>query len=172
MIYLHFVSPYLLLGFKHLDDDSHKVKHCFFQNTKLWGGRCGKTECRVFWSLVQCSASELCHSGGIIWPLWSGFLLGDISLMMIWLPHTQSHGENNAVENFESSVLLWKIMLLSLILNWGFFFFFFQSAEINGIETSLVVQWFRLPLPMQGPRVRSWVRDLRSYMAQGQKTQT
>ena len=53
-----------------------------------------------------------------------------------------------------------------------FFFFFFQSAEINGIETSLVVQWFRLPLPMQGPRVRSWVRELRSYMAQGQKTQT
>ena len=99
-------SSYLLSGFKHLDDDSHEVKHCFFQNTKLSSGRCGKTECRVFWSLVQCSASELCHSRGIIWPLWSGFLLGDISLMMIWLPHTRNHGENNAVENFESSVSL------------------------------------------------------------------
>ena len=33
--------------------------------------------------------------------------------------------------------------------------------------TSLVVQWFRIRLPMQGTWVRSLVRELRSHMPQG-----
>ena len=33
--------------------------------------------------------------------------------------------------------------------------------------TSLVVQWLRIRLPMQGTRVRSLVRELRSHMLRG-----
>ena len=35
------------------------------------------------------------------------------------------------------------------------------------IRTSLVVQWLRIRLPMQGTRVRSLVGELRSHMPQG-----
>ena len=38
--------------------------------------------------------------------------------------------------------------------------------------TSLVVQWFRLHLPVQGVQVQSLVGELRSHMPQGQKTKT
>ena len=38
--------------------------------------------------------------------------------------------------------------------------------------TSLVVQWFRLHLPVQGEQVQSLVGELRSHMPQGQKTKT
>ena len=34
----------------------------------------------------------------------------------------------------------------------------------ESVGTSLVVQWFRLCLPMQGVRVQSLVRGLRSHM--------
>ena len=37
------------------------------------------------------------------------------------------------------------------------------------METSLVVQWLRLHLPMQGVWVRSLVRELRSHMPYSQK---
>ena len=33
--------------------------------------------------------------------------------------------------------------------------------------TSLVVQWLRIHFPMQGTRVRSLVRELRSHMLRG-----
>ena len=35
------------------------------------------------------------------------------------------------------------------------------------IGTSLMVQWLRICLPMQSMQVQSWVRELRSYMPQG-----
>ena len=38
--------------------------------------------------------------------------------------------------------------------------------------TSLVVQWLRLRLPMKGVQVRTLVRELRSHMPWGQKTNT
>ena len=41
----------------------------------------------------------------------------------------------------------------------------------NGLETSLVVQWFRVRLLMQGVRVRSLVREPRSHMPRGQNNQ-
>lgn len=94
VIYLNFASPYLPPGFKHFGGDSYEIKCCYFQNTRLLGGRYRRTYSQVFWSLIQCSASELCDWGGIIWPLWSGFLIGDILLVMIWLPHIRSHAKN------------------------------------------------------------------------------
>ena len=38
--------------------------------------------------------------------------------------------------------------------------------------TSLVVQWLRLHLPVQGGQVQSLVGELRSHIPQGQKTKT
>ena len=35
------------------------------------------------------------------------------------------------------------------------------------LGTSLVVQWLRIHLPMQGTQVRSLVRELRFHMLQG-----
>ena len=52
-----------------------------------------------------------------------------------------------------------------------------QEKEIKGIQigkeegTSQVVQWLRLHLPMQGVRVRSLLRELRSHMPRGQENQ-
>ena len=40
------------------------------------------------------------------------------------------------------------------------------------LGTSLVVQWIRLHLPMQGVRVQSLVGELRSHVPRGQKTKT
>ena len=40
------------------------------------------------------------------------------------------------------------------------------------LGTSLAVQWLRLHLPMQGVRVQSLVRELRSHMLHGQKNKT
>ena len=42
----------------------------------------------------------------------------------------------------------------------------------KGAGTSLVVQWLRLRLPVQGVRVRSLVGELRSHMPGGQTTKT
>ena len=39
-------------------------------------------------------------------------------------------------------------------------------------QTSLVVQWLRLHLAMQGVQIRSLVGELRSHMPHGQKTKT
>ena len=44
------------------------------------------------------------------------------------------------------------------------------SKECGG--TSLVVQWLRLCLPMQGVQVRTLIRELRSHMPCGQKSKT
>ena len=42
----------------------------------------------------------------------------------------------------------------------------------NGfLGTSLMVQWLRIRLPMQGTRVQSLVGELRSHMPRGQKSQ-
>ena len=38
------------------------------------------------------------------------------------------------------------------------------------LRTSLVVQWLRLCLPMQGTRVQSLIRELGSHMPMGQLT--
>ena len=40
------------------------------------------------------------------------------------------------------------------------------------METSLIVQWLKLPIQMQGLQVQSLVRELRSHMPCGQKTNT
>ena len=47
-----------------------------------------------------------------------------------------------------------------------------ESKEAVCDGTSLVVQWLRLRLPMQGVWVRSLVGELRSHMPPGQKTET
>ena len=39
-------------------------------------------------------------------------------------------------------------------------------------RTSLVVQWLRLHLPVQGSMVQSLIRELRSHMTWGQKAKT
>ena len=45
-----------------------------------------------------------------------------------------------------------------------------RKAQIKTLAaTSLVVQWLRLHLPMQGVRVQYLVRKLRSHMLHGQK---
>ena len=41
----------------------------------------------------------------------------------------------------------------------------------NGRGTSLVVQWLRIQLPLQGVRVQSLVRELTSHIPCGQKKQ-
>ena len=56
-------------------------------------------------------------------------------------------------------------------------FFFFLSLLIRLLKnepqrTSLVVQWLRLPFPMQEVWVQSLVRELRSNMPQSQKPKT
>ena len=43
-----------------------------------------------------------------------------------------------------------------------------QNAQLKPEEgTSLVVQWLRICLPMQGTQVRSLFGELRSHMPQG-----
>ena len=42
-----------------------------------------------------------------------------------------------------------------------------ESREDWDMETSLVVQWLRLRLPVQGAWVKSVVGELRSYMPWG-----
>ena len=46
-----------------------------------------------------------------------------------------------------------------------------MSGYLKDVGTSLVVQWLKLHLPMQGVRVQSLVGELRSYKTQGQKSQ-
>ena len=50
--------------------------------------------------------------------------------------------------------------------------FTFTFKTLLHFRTSLVVQWFRLHLPMQGVQVWSLVGKLGSYMPPGQKTKT
>ena len=45
------------------------------------------------------------------------------------------------------------------------------DVNLNNSGTSLVVQWLRLHLLMQGVRVRSLVGELRSHVPHGQKNQ-
>ena len=47
-----------------------------------------------------------------------------------------------------------------------------QGYLVKTTGSSLMVQWLRLRLPMQGVRVRSLVGELRSHMPHGQKTKT
>ena len=47
-----------------------------------------------------------------------------------------------------------------------------SEQMIPSMGTSLVVQWLRLLLPMQGVRVRTLVRELRSHMPHDQNTKT
>ena len=46
------------------------------------------------------------------------------------------------------------------------------NLDVNLLETSLVVQWLRLCLLMQGMRVQTLVGELRCHMPQGQKAKT
>ena len=46
------------------------------------------------------------------------------------------------------------------------------NLDVNLLETSLVVQWLRLCLLMQGMRVQNLVGELRCHMPQGQKAKT
>ena len=54
------------------------------------------------------------------------------------------------------------------------FFKFLSKVDFKTptLGTSLVVQWLRLCLPMQRVWVRSLVRELRSHVLDGQKTET
>ena len=47
-----------------------------------------------------------------------------------------------------------------------------QGHQVEAAGTSLVVQWVRLHLTMQGMRVRSLVGEQRPHMPCGQKTKT
>ena len=68
----------------------------------------------------------------------------------------------------------------SLVLNSFFYFYFFNLTYIPhdhlfkmcNSGTSLVVQWLKLCLPMQGVRVQSLVWQLKSHMPLNQKTRT
>ena len=44
----------------------------------------------------------------------------------------------------------------------------FFEKQMLCLETSLVVQWLRIPLPMQGMWIQSLVRELRSHTLRGQ----
>ena len=46
------------------------------------------------------------------------------------------------------------------------------SVKMVLLGTSLVIQWLRLPLPMQGVWIWSLVGELRSHMSQSQKSKT
>ena len=46
----------------------------------------------------------------------------------------------------------------------------FHMQKIKPLGTSLVVQWLRLCLPMQGVQFQSLVMELRSHMAHAAKT--
>ena len=48
----------------------------------------------------------------------------------------------------------------------------YRHLKKCSLGTSLVVQWLRLHLPVQGVWVRSLVRELRSHMPCGQKNRT
>ena len=70
-------------------------------------------------------------------------------------------------------------MPLSLFICWHWaqiFFFFFVSVNKTvkkwTSRTSLVVQWLRLPFPMQEVWVQSLVKELRSNMPHSQKPKT
>ena len=43
----------------------------------------------------------------------------------------------------------------------------FSSVKKESLETSLIVQWLRIHLPIQGTLVQSVVRELRFYMPRG-----
>ena len=44
------------------------------------------------------------------------------------------------------------------------------TAVVKPRKTSLVVQWMRIRLPMQGTGVQSLVGELRSHMSQGRES--
>lgn len=99
-----FLLALIFQVFKDLDDDSHEVKHCFFQNTKLLGGR-WEDRGRGFdlWSsalpLSCVIQGELFDSFDLVSPQ-RHFFNDDL------IASYKDHGENNAVENLESSVSL------------------------------------------------------------------
>ena len=62
-----------------------------------------------------------------------------------------------------SEIILHDIVMVEIRL--------YAFIKIYRLETSLVVQWLRLRLPVQGVKVRSLVREIRSHMPQEQKNQ-
>ena len=74
----------------------------------------------------------------------------------------------NMIEYFKKLLQPNKLQsLYTLIL--FILYFLFLSCFLKSISgTSLVVQWLRIRLPMQGMRVQSLVRELRSHHAAGQ----
>ena len=105
---------------------------------------------------------------GPVLCLWVVSFKGNYLTSLIWFPPRRHFFNDDLIASYKESwrkQCCWELWEFCLTLKNNatfsniklsvFFFFFFQSAEINGIETSLVVQWLRLPLLMQGPQVRS-----------------
>ena len=73
---------------------------------------------------------------------------------------------------FQAGVLEWGAIAFSNIYIVTVFFKMFQLVSFKmRIVTSLVGQWLRLCLPMQGVWVQSLVGELRSHVSCGQKEQ-
>ena len=63
-------------------------------------------------------------------------------------------------------LLVQKYLMLLVVL---FSITYCNSLNKGAIGTSLVIQWFRFHLPVQGVKVQSLVRKLRSHTTQGPK---
>ena len=78
---------------------------------------------------------------------------------------------NDFISSFTEQMLVGHILTARVLNDSG------QSKTLTLKEylllrTSLVVQWLRLHLPVQGSVVQSLIRELRSYMTWGQKAKT
>ena len=104
---------------------------------------------------------------GPVLCLWVVSFKANYLTSLIWFPPRRHFFNDDLIASYKESwrkQCCWELWEFCLTLKnnatfsnikLSVFFFFFKSVEINGIETSLVVQWLRLPLLMQGPQVRS-----------------
>lgn len=86
-----------------------------------------------------------------------------------WFPYSRVDSWVEVLAHILS--VRWTTCQVSVRLFYSFLEFTFTFKTLH-FRTSLVVQWFRLRLPMQGVQVWSLVWELGSYMPPGQKTKT
>ena len=86
-----------------------------------------------------------------------------------WFPYSRVYSWVKVLAHILS--VRWTTCQVSVRLFYSFLEFTFTFKTLH-FRTFLVVQWFRLRLPMQGVQVWSLVGELGSYMPPGQKTKT
>ena len=86
-----------------------------------------------------------------------------------WFPYSRVDSWVEVLAHILS--VRWTTCQVSVRLFYSFLEFTFTFKTLH-FRTSLVVQWFRLRLPMQGVQVWSLVGELGSYMPPGQKNKT